>query len=463
MILQKRFLLILSCAGMMLACFYAWSSFIFASLSRKPIPALEAGVVLTLAMLTTYLHSQRGWRIITVLVLHLFGYLVGSFRILYHFYEINRPFWRFDWVPELLIMDRVSREWPIMVLILLCVWALWFCGLRLITKPTDKAMISYRFDMGLGFLLFLFLVKLVLATKEVSLPITHSLTKVIVAYISLGLFSMGLVHTQSQSKTQGSSYLKGAGVALTFTAGILMLGGGLFILFLPQLQTVAEAGYGLLGNLKGPLENLVITLARGFLKGVMPSKSGAGVTGNDLPTINRSGEMLSIFDYLFIGIGLMILLSMIGFILYRFLKWIFSKVSWLLSKTAKKKDSKGIWTLVLLFFSVVKILCVRLKRGILGRQDTSCAAENIYLRFLRWGRFSGLRRLPPVTPKEYGGLLGLRFPQIKKEIETIINMHAEVVYGGFFPESHQISSAKSALRRMRHPFLWFARLKSLLF
>ncbi len=448
---------------MMLACFYAWTSFIFASLSRKPITALEAGVVLILAMLTTYLHSQRGWRIITVMALHLFGFLVGSIRILYNFYEINRPFWRFDWVPELFNMDRVAREWPILVLILLCVWALWFCGLRLITKPTDKAMISYRFDMGLGFLLFLFLVKLVLATKEVSLPITHSLTKVIVAYISLGLFSMGLVHTQSQSKTQGSSYLKGAGVALTFTAGILMLGGGLFILFLPQLQTVAEAGYGLLGNLKGPIENLVIALARGFLKGVMPSKSGGGVTGNDLPTINRSGEMLSIFDYLFIGIGLMILLSMIGFILYRFLKWIFSKVSWLLSKTAKKKDSKGIWTLVLLFFSVVKTLYVRLQRGILGRQDTSRAAENIYLRFLRWGWLSGLRRFPPVTPKEYGDLLGLRFPQIKKEIETIIHMHADVVYGGVFPESHQISSAKRALRRMRHPLLWFARLKSLLF
>jgi hypothetical protein len=67
------------------------------------------------------------------------------------------------------------------------------------------------------------------------------------------------------------------------------------------------------------------------------------------------------------------------------------------------------------------------------------------------------------TPKEYAIRLGHRFPQIEKEIRLIVHLHDEAIYGCISHDSHQISRARLALRRIRNPLLWFARIKSLCF
>jgi hypothetical protein len=67
------------------------------------------------------------------------------------------------------------------------------------------------------------------------------------------------------------------------------------------------------------------------------------------------------------------------------------------------------------------------------------------------------------TPREYGVRLGHRFPELQKEIRLIICLHDEAVYGGISPGSHQISTAKLALKRIRNPLLWLARIKSFYF
>jgi len=250
---------------------------------------------------------------------------------------------------------------------------------------------------------------------------------------------------------------------LTFTFIILMLGGGLFVLFLPKLQTFAEAGFGLLGAVKRPMEQILIALSRVFLESGFRRKLGEGPTGGDLPTINRSGGEFGVLHYLFIGITITILLAMAGFMLYRLLKWLFSKIKWFFSETVEEKDKKGIWELLLLFIYSAKNLFSILWNKILDNPDTSRAAEEFYKRLLRWGRFSGLGHVTTETPKEYGIRLGNRFPQIKKEIKYIVIMHDEAIYGCIFPDRHQTSRAKLALRRIRNPLLWFARIKSLCF
>jgi len=460
---QKSILLVLSSGGMVLTCFYACTSFIFACLSQKPVSVFEATMILLVASLITYIHNQRGWRRIYVSGLHLMGFLFASLGLCHRYYELDLPFWRFGWIPELFKHERVAAEWPILILILMCVWILWFCGIRMITRPTDQAKISHRFDLGLAFLLLLLLIKLIIAVKGASIPMEHSSTKPIISFIILGLFSMGLVHTRSPSQTGGAIYLKGAGIALTFTFITLMLGGGLFILFLPELQTFAEASFGLLGAVKRPMEQILIALSRVFLESGFRRKLGEGPTGGDLPTINRSGGELGILQYLFIGITITILLAMAGFILYRLLKWLFSKIKWFFLETVEEKDKKGIWELLLVFIYSVKNLFSILRKKIFYNPDTSRAAEKFYKRLLRWGRFSGLGHAATETPKEYGIRLGNRFPQIKKEIKYIIHMHDEAIYGCIFPDRHQTFRAKLALRRIRNPLLWFARIKSLCF
>ncbi|UCH19564.1 MAG: DUF4129 domain-containing protein [Deltaproteobacteria bacterium] len=453
---RKNILLILSSGGMILSCFYACTSFILACIAQKPIPMTEATVILFLATITTYIHNRRGWRRIYVIGLHVLGLSFAFLRLCHNYYRLESPFWSFPWVSEFLMLERTVTGWFVLVLILLCIGVLWFCGMRLFIKPTDQTTISHRFDSGLGYLLFLLLIKLVIAVKGVSIPVEHSATRPMISFIILGLFSMGIVRSSSASQTAGVTYFKGAGIVLSFTVITLMLGGGLFILFLPRLQTFATASYGLLGTLTRPMEQILIALTRFFFASGIRRKFGEGPTGDLLPVINPSGGELGILHHLFIGIIIAILLAMAIFILYRLLKWLFST-------TLEEKDRKGIWERLLLHIQLVKRFLSILWIKIFNNPDTSYAAEKFYKHLLRWGRFSGLSHAVFETPKEYAIRLSSRFPQIEKEIRLIVHLHDQTVYGCILPDGHQISRTRLALRRIRSPSLWFARIKSLCF
>jgi hypothetical protein len=158
---------------------------------------------------------------------------------------------------------------------------------------------------------------------------------------------------------------------------------------------------------------------------------------------------------LFVGLLITMLLGF-GFILY----YLFN---WLRSKTAEEKEGVGVWKLLVSFIHAVKQLFSSLRDRIGGDRDGSYLAEKFYQNLLRWGRFSGLSHAVFETPKEYAIRLGHRFPQIEKEIRLIVHLHDEAIYGCISPDSHQISRARLALRRIRNPLLWFARIKSLCF
>ena len=459
---QKN-VLILSSGGMILSAFYACTSFIFASISQKPISLSDAAVILFMATLITAVHSQRGWRRIYVIGLHTWGLLFAFLRLCHNYYRLESPFWLFDWVQEFLMLERPAAGWFVLILILLCISILWFCGIRLFTKPTDQTIISHRFDSGLGFLLLLLVIKLVIATKGVSIPVEHTATRPIISFIILGLFSLGIVRNSSPSQVDGITYFKGIGIAMTFTFIILMLGGGLFTLFLPEFQNLAETSADLLKTLKKPMEQFVIFMSSVYLESGFRRKPEPQITGDYLPIINKSGGELGILHYLFIGITIVILLSVAGFIIYRLIKWLLLEIRWLLSKTVEERDKRGIWERLLsCIIAATRILSI-LWVKIFYPPDTSSEAEKFYRRLLRWGRISGLSHAVFETPKEYGIRLGHLFPQIEKEVRLIVNLHDEVVYGGISPDRLQLSRARLAFRRIRHPRLWFARVKSLCF
>ena len=459
---RKNILLILSSGGMILSCFYACTSFLFASIMQKPFPLPEAAAILFLATIITCILNQQEWRLIYVTVLHLLGLLCSSLWLYHRYYKLEVPFWRLSWVPEFFLLDRAIAGWFTLLLILLCVCILWFGGMRLWTKPTEQTIISHRFDLGLSFLFLLLLIKLVIEVKGGSLPMEPSSKESFLSFIILGLFSMGLVRTKSASQQEAVTYIKGAGVVLSFMFITLMLGGGLFILFLPALQTLAEAGSGLLGSMKESIGQILIAFAFSSFR---PGQFGDEPP--ELPFINRYGGDLEIIHYLFIGLAFVILLFMVCIILPLFLtwfflklKWLFLKLKWFFSKIEEGNDKQGIWKLLLwIIYSIMNLFSI-LWIKILSTPDTSRTAEYVFKLLLRWGRFSGLKHTISETPKEYGIRLGNRFPQIEKEIRLIIHMHDEAIYGFTAPDTHQISRVRLALKKIRSPLLWFTRIKS---
>lgn len=458
-----KIVLFFSSGGMILSVFYACTSFIFASISQKPISLADAAVILFMATLITFICCQRRWRRIHGIGLHTCGLLFAFLRLCHNYHRLDSPFWLFEWVQEFLMVDRPAAGWFVLILIFFCTSIVWFCGIRLVARPTDQTTISHRFDAGLGLLLLLLVVKLAIATKGVSIPMEHSATRPIIAFIILGLFSLGIVRNSIPSQVGGITYFKGIGIAMTFTFIILMLGGGLFILFLPEFQILAKTSADLLEYLKNPMEQFVIFLSGIYLESGVRRRSEPQPTGDHLPTIDTSGGELGIFHYLFIGISIVILLFVIGLILYHLIKWLLPKIRWLFSETVEERDKRGLWELLLSCILAAKRILSILWIKIFYPSDTSFAAEKYYRRLLRWGRISGLRHAVFETPREYGIRLGHLFPQIEKEIRLIVDLHDEAFYGGICPDKHQLSRARLAFRRIRNPRLWIARVKSLCF
>ncbi len=462
---RKNFLLILSSGGMMLSWFYACVLFIFATLSHKPVPLLEAATILFGATILTCFHSRRGWHRISVFGLHFGGFLCSSLWLYHRYYKLESTFWRLSWIPEFFVLEREVTGWLAVIFIFLGVWILWFCGVRLWTKATEQETISHRFDLGLGILLGLLLIKFVIVLKGATIPMFHSSTGPLISFMILGLFSMGFVRTRSVSQKEGVAYLKGVGIILSFAFVTLLLGGGLFILFLPQLQSLAEVGTGLPGTVKsGILQVLIpiIDLYRESLNKLGGSQIQAGSSSsaqnapieNVQSTINFSESSTGL--NITAGIVIVILLLLAGFLALVLLKWLFSK-------TEVKNDKKGIRQILFAYLYSLKQFYLIFRIKILSYLDTSGSVEKYFKLLQRWGRTSGLEYTEFETPKEYGFRLGDRFPQIETEIGTIIHLHDEATYGLASPDSQQLSRARLALRRLRSPLFWFARLKSFWF
>ncbi len=454
-------LLILSSGRMMLSCFYAYASFVFALMSQKPFPLPEAAAVLFSATIITLFHHRYGWRRIYVVILHLSGLLCSSLWFCYCYYGISLSFWNPGHIPDFFVPERTITGWFTLILLLLFVIALWFCGIRLWTRPPKQTVISHRFDLGLALLLLLLLIKLIMKVKGFLIPMEPPLIGALLSFLIPGLFSMGLVRTKNASHEEGVTYIKGAGVVLSFMFISIMVGGGLFVLFLPRLQTLAHAGSALFGTLHESFGRILAALTMLSLrKGIIGDGPGDTSPGS---FINRSGGEPGIFHYLFIGFGIAILVSMLGFIFYRLLKWVFSKLKRFILKTEAEIDQQGRWKRLQLVIDAARNLFLILWIKVLGNFDRSRTAEYVFRFLLRWGRFSGLKHKVSETPREYGRRLGNRFPQVENEIGIIVQMHDEALYGFTSPDSRQVSRARLALRRIRSPLLWATRVKAFCF
>ncbi|NQU65677.1 MAG: DUF4129 domain-containing protein, partial [SAR324 cluster bacterium] len=344
----------------------------------------------------------------------------------------------------------------------------WFCGIRLWTKPTEKITIRSRFDWGLTFFLALLLIKLLIEIKGGSIPMDHSVKVPLFSFMLLGLFSMGFVRTSSPSQPENVTYIKGIGVILSFTFVILMLGGGLFILFLPQLQSLAVGGIELPAAMKSAMLQVLVPFMRMYMKvasnqSTSQVQEGTHFSANDVSTKVPSYPVIEpvedpgILFYLFAIIIVVMLLVIAVFILLRLLQWLFSR------SVLEDDRKKGIWELLLSYICAVKGFFLSLTIKSLKNPDTFSAAEKYFKRLLRWGRVSGLNHTASETPKEYGIRLGHRFPKIAKEIALIIHLHDDTIYGCLALDQGRISSARLALRRIRSPLWWAARIKFLWF
>jgi hypothetical protein len=244
-------LLFLASGGMELSWLYAWATFIMTSILHRPFPLPEAIGTFALAAVLTLFVRGRGWWVILILGLQVFGLLLTTSRILHVFFYGSRPFFGQWWLLECFGQPKDHLEWFILVLILCFALLFWVGGVTLARRSTAYLTVCTRFDVGVAAFGCLLLIKFLLLVRggiKVQDPMAELL---LFPFFVFSLLAIGLARNRSSAQKDFLSGYQGIGVIVSFTVVVLAFGAGLVLLFLPYLTRAAEMGYEVLKRSAG--------------------------------------------------------------------------------------------------------------------------------------------------------------------------------------------------------------------
>jgi hypothetical protein len=457
----KGALLFLVVSGMELSWLYAWATFLTTSILHQPFPFPEAISTFALAAALTLFSKGKGWRIVYIPGIQLFGFIFATLRIVYVFSSWSYSFLSQSWFIEFFNTPRGPLEWFYLILILFWALLFWIGGVTLARRLKAYSTLCSRFDLGIAAFFLLFLTKFLLLVKggiKIDDPISQLL---LFPFFIFSLLAIGLVRNQSTTPRDFLPGYQGIGVILSFTAVVVLFGTGLVLFFLPYLTLAAETGYGILKTAAKPLGPILVSILRFiFLHGATrpgkPPPPTKGITG-DLVSPGESSWWVELLEKILgwglgglLGLTLLIIFGLAVFYLFR----------WLFSRTPIHQRRQGSWHLILLWVERLRVFLLSCWRGMARRVKGYKGAAQLYTALLSWGRHSGLLHFLSETPTEYGLRLKYRFPSLKKEIELIIEAFNQEIYGEIILNEQQLAMTQSALRRLWSPLHWPSRLKT---
>ena len=461
---QRRDLLFLAGAGMELSWLYAWATFIMVSILHRPFPLPEAIGTFALATVLTLVVRGRGWRVILILGLQVFGFLLATSRIVHVFFYGSHPFFDQLWLLECFRQPKDPLGWFILVIILFFALLFWVGGVTLARRSAAYLTVCTRFDLGVAAFFCLLLIKFLLLVRggiDIQDPTPELL---LFPFFVFSLLAIGMARNRSSAQRDFLSGYQGIGVIVSFTVVVLAFGAGLVLLFLPYLSLAADMGYGVLKSAAAPLGPILVSIIR-FL--FIHSRSRPGTaspsSSSDEAEFVSSTESSwwtelfeKVFSWGFLGLGVLIALILCGLGMWYLFRWLFSR-------TTKSRKTQIQWSLISLWAALLWSALLHFWDKIVRRVKGYRSAVQLYSALLNWGRHSGLPHFLSETPTEYGVRLRHQFPTLNREIGLIAETFNKEVYGEILLDEQQFTMAKLAWRRLRSPIHWPSRFKSWFF
>ena len=447
--------------GMELSWRYAWANFLTTSILSQLFPFPEAIGTFALASVLTLFSKGKGWRIVYILSIQVFGFILATLRIVYAFNTWSYSFLNHTWLIEFFNTPRGPLEWLNLILVLFLTLMFWVGGVTLARRSTAYSTLCSRFDLGIAAFALLFLTKFLLLVKG-GIKIEDPLSQLLFfPFFIFSLLAIGLARNQTSAQKDFLPGYQGIGVILSFTVVVVLFGTALVLFFLPYLTLAAETGYSILKTAARPLGPVLVSILRFiFIRGaIRPEKPSPPTKGSvgDLVSPGESGGWMELLEKIavwifgsLLGLILIIVSCVALFYLFR----------WLLSRTSVHQKKQGLWDSILSWIDGLRVFLVSCWKGIGKRVKGYKGAVQLYAALLHWGRHSGLPHFLNETPLEYGLRLKNRFPLLKREIALIIEAFNQQAFGEITLDEQQSAEAKSAWCRLRSPLHWFSRLKN---
>jgi hypothetical protein len=460
---KNKPLLLLASGGMELSWRYAWATFLTSSILHHPFPFPEAVITFALAAVLTSVHHERGWRVILVVCIQMAGFIPSAWRIIDIFNSwsggpfLSRAYQSFSGPFD---QQGFPLEWVTMLLFLFWAFFFWVGGTGMARRPRDYGSICSRFDLGLGAFFLLFLVKFYLFLIGGKKGTDSPIELLLFSFFIFGLLAIGMARNRGREAKDFMPGYRGMGVILSFTALVLLFGGGLIFFAMPFLTGAAQIGFGILKTASVPVIYVITKVIAFLFGGEGTLRKSEKPPPNKTPTQSTPDLdfwWLKLIGEIMIWV-VMILLALI--FLTIFCVMAYSLVRWLFSKTSAERREQGLWDFLPAWVAGLLPFIRFWRRALGGKIKAYRGAVQFYAILLVWGRRSGLPRSSNETPFEYGSRLKYRFPVQEKDIESVVVAFNREVYGGMVLSDRQLAVTRFSLRRLRSPLLWFLRLKT---
>ena len=455
---SKRTLLLISAGMMEITWLYVLACIIFLMLKAPIFPIWTAILAFFTPILIHSVLKGRGRRIIIHVILHAFFYLTILLYTFYFYGNWQGPFFNFKWLEMILHQQYGSVGGLAYLFILFWCSFLWISGYKLANRSHDFYQIASRFDLGIVALVSAFII---LGSMNLSFP--HSEVSIIY-YFLFSMFAISLAKNLGSSKTKYSHQFTGTSLILTFILAVLLIGSWVVLFFLPQLSQAAQAGYHVLKIVSKPLGNLLLKIILFLFSGygnraVNVSSTSSGDSSITMIESSEPSWWAHLLEWV-ITWGGIILLSLLALIASGWL--LMSLWKWFSTKTEVDTERKGFFEELLLWFlhlfsQAKKVLYKMLGflKNIRRKQETISV---LFQKLCRWGHSSGLPRESSKTPLEYGRYLTHFFPDSQPDIQLIIQIFNQEIYGKKSIQAEQWRKAKKAWQRLSSPTKWPLRL-----
>ncbi|MBP6941788.1 MAG: DUF4129 domain-containing protein [Syntrophorhabdaceae bacterium] len=458
---SERIILSFTGAVMEFTWLYAWAAFSTMSIAQRSIPLTEAAAIFFAGAAVTGLSTGRGLRVISIVLLQSAGIAYATLRAIYIFNDVAPPFLSYRWVVGLFGTPHSAFEWLLFVLSVFWAMAFWAGGARYSVRPKTHDKVCSRFDLGLAAFFCLFLLKFALLVKgniSVNDPLTGPLACV---FFFLGLASIGMTRGRIAAASDLIAGYRRLGVVLGFVLAVFASVVSVVVFFQQPLASAARASYGIIKGGASYLGVIFISMIR-FIYLPRQTKAGSQAADPQGGMLNRvvpadipawMEPVLKVLGWLLGTVFGLIVLTIIAFAAFYFIKWLFSR-----TKRGHIDQERGSFLLraIRQMWGVLALLARKARRMLKGYRT----AADYYIALTQWSRRSGIRRRLNETPSEFCSRLTKRFPALEREIGAIVAAFNREFYGEIALESGEIAAAQRAWRKLRNPARWLQRLKA---
>ena len=443
-------------AGMDLCWLQAWTAFVLYAIFDYKVPLLFVLSIYCFGALThyyCYLRKRLRIHVFLVKVILFSATFLGATHFFLFRYNNNNVPNQFS---RMFSVHDPFMDWVLMLIILLMTGIIWRRSTIHVSKPLSPEKVYLRLDLGIGAFFSLLVLKLMLFGRFDVTILYPELKYLFFPFFLFGLLTIGLMLSGGNGSRRYAAGFGRMGVALSFAAVMFCGGLGMIFLFHSQMKASAEILSSLLKKAGPPLEGAVIWLVR-FMSSskrndALPPPSASGDSGLHAGLAKGAMEAGWLTSVLKWGatVLLVLIVLFLTYLLLRFLLKI------LLTQT----DSKMVQDIRLFDFPEWLKRVISFIARIPALFKGIHSATDLFTALASWGRRSGIPYNKADTPMEYGARLAKSFPELKTDIELIIHLIYQEVYGELKLEYGQIAAGKKAKRRMAHPLFWKNRIKT---